>query len=159
MPLAAVLWNNGISFGGVMAFLFAHLIVLPVVNMDSIRKCGMLRLSGLWNVQWPSCWWSLHPITPHFLMVPDLGGGLNRSGGHVLGAAREAAVRLEQPEQHRESEPRGAALVAEQGTIGCAQRPTVVDRRAHGQSLTGAVGSDLNPTNASARSVQEGARP
>src|SRR5205823_7219525 len=28
VPLAAVLWNNGISFGGVVAFLFADLIVL-----------------------------------------------------------------------------------------------------------------------------------
>src|ERR1700704_6155429 len=29
VPLAAVLWNGGISFGGVLAFLFADLIVLP----------------------------------------------------------------------------------------------------------------------------------
>ncbi len=33
VPLAAVLWNGGISFGGVVAFLFADLIVLPVVNI------------------------------------------------------------------------------------------------------------------------------
>ncbi len=31
VPLAAVLWSGGISFGGVMAFLFADLIVLPIV--------------------------------------------------------------------------------------------------------------------------------
>jgi len=30
VPLAAVLWNGGISFGGVVAFLFADLIVLPI---------------------------------------------------------------------------------------------------------------------------------
>ncbi len=30
-PLAAVLWSGGISFGGVIAFLFADLIVLPIV--------------------------------------------------------------------------------------------------------------------------------
>src|SRR6266542_1487221 len=29
VPLAAVLWNGGISFGGVLAFIFADLIVLP----------------------------------------------------------------------------------------------------------------------------------
>jgi uncharacterized membrane protein YraQ (UPF0718 family) len=31
IPLAAVLWNGGLSFGGVVSFLFADLIVLPVL--------------------------------------------------------------------------------------------------------------------------------
>ncbi len=31
VPLAAVLWSGGISFAGVVAFLFADLIVLPIV--------------------------------------------------------------------------------------------------------------------------------
>src|SRR5262249_34411506 len=31
VPLAAVLWSGGISFSGVMAFIFADLIVLPIV--------------------------------------------------------------------------------------------------------------------------------
>jgi uncharacterized protein len=30
-PLAAVLWSGGISFAGVVAFIFADLIVLPIV--------------------------------------------------------------------------------------------------------------------------------
>lgn len=33
VPLAAVLWNKGISFGGVASFLFADLIVLPILNI------------------------------------------------------------------------------------------------------------------------------
>jgi uncharacterized membrane protein YraQ (UPF0718 family) len=33
VPLAAVLWNGGISFGGVVAFIFADLIVLPILNI------------------------------------------------------------------------------------------------------------------------------
>ncbi len=33
VPLAAVLWNGGISFGGVIAFIFADLIILPVLNI------------------------------------------------------------------------------------------------------------------------------
>jgi uncharacterized membrane protein YraQ (UPF0718 family) len=33
VPLAAVLWNGGISFGGVLAFIFADLIILPVLNI------------------------------------------------------------------------------------------------------------------------------
>ncbi|MCU1454205.1 MAG: hypothetical protein JWN46_2351 [Acidimicrobiales bacterium] len=31
VPLAAVLWNGGISFGGVVSFVFADLIVIPVL--------------------------------------------------------------------------------------------------------------------------------
>jgi uncharacterized membrane protein YraQ (UPF0718 family)/YHS domain-containing protein len=32
IPLAAVLWSGGISFGGVIAFIFADLIILPIVS-------------------------------------------------------------------------------------------------------------------------------
>ena len=31
VPLAAVLWNGGISFGGVIAFIFADLIIFPIL--------------------------------------------------------------------------------------------------------------------------------
>jgi uncharacterized membrane protein YraQ (UPF0718 family) len=43
VPLAAVLWNGGISFGGVVAFLFADLIVLPI--LDIYRKYYGLNVS------------------------------------------------------------------------------------------------------------------
>jgi uncharacterized membrane protein YraQ (UPF0718 family) len=33
VPLAAVLWNGGISFGGVLTFIFADLIILPVLHI------------------------------------------------------------------------------------------------------------------------------
>jgi uncharacterized membrane protein YraQ (UPF0718 family) len=33
VPLAAVLWNGGISFGGVVSFIFADLIILPIINI------------------------------------------------------------------------------------------------------------------------------
>ena len=33
VPLAAVLWNGGISFGGVISFIFADLIILPILNI------------------------------------------------------------------------------------------------------------------------------
>src|SRR5262249_24749406 len=45
MPLAAVLWNGGISFGGVIAFLFADLIVLPI--LDIYRRYYGLRIALL----------------------------------------------------------------------------------------------------------------
>src|SRR2546421_8103179 len=44
VPLAAVLWNGGISFGGVIAFIFADLIILPIV--DIYRKYYGWRMAG-----------------------------------------------------------------------------------------------------------------
>jgi uncharacterized membrane protein YraQ (UPF0718 family) len=44
VPLAAVLWNGGISFGGVVAFIFADLIVLPILNI--YRKYYGLKVAG-----------------------------------------------------------------------------------------------------------------
>jgi uncharacterized membrane protein YraQ (UPF0718 family) len=45
VPLAAVLWNGGISFGGVIAFLFADLIILPI--LDIYRRYYGLRVALL----------------------------------------------------------------------------------------------------------------
>ncbi len=44
VPLAAVLWNGGISFGGLLAFIFADLIVLPI--LDIYRKYYGWRMAG-----------------------------------------------------------------------------------------------------------------
>jgi uncharacterized membrane protein YraQ (UPF0718 family) len=44
IPLAAVLWNGGISFGGVIAFILADLIVLPI--LDIYRKYYGLKMAG-----------------------------------------------------------------------------------------------------------------
>ncbi len=44
VPLAAVLWKGGISFGGVVSFIFADLIILPI--LDIYRK-----YYG-WKVMW-----------------------------------------------------------------------------------------------------------
>ncbi|MCG6957598.1 MAG: permease [Gemmatimonadetes bacterium] len=43
VPLAAVLWNGGISFGGVTAFIFGDLIILPILNI--YRKYYGWRMS------------------------------------------------------------------------------------------------------------------
>ena len=45
VPLAAVLWNGGASFGGVIAFIFADLIVLPI--LDIYRRYYGLRAAAL----------------------------------------------------------------------------------------------------------------
>ncbi|MEW2501128.1 permease [Amycolatopsis sp. NPDC047767] len=43
VPLAAVLWNGGISFGGVLSFIFADLLILPILNI--YRKYYGLRMT------------------------------------------------------------------------------------------------------------------
>src|SRR6202048_578556 len=45
IPLAAVLWNGGISFGGVIAFIFADLIVIPI--LDIYRRYYGLKMAAL----------------------------------------------------------------------------------------------------------------
>ena len=45
VPLAAVLWNGGISFGGVIAFLFADLLILPILNI--YRKYYGLKVAAI----------------------------------------------------------------------------------------------------------------
>jgi uncharacterized membrane protein YraQ (UPF0718 family)/YHS domain-containing protein len=49
VPLAAVLWSGGISFAGVLAFLFADLIVLPIVLIyrKYYGRVFALRITGL----------------------------------------------------------------------------------------------------------------
>src|SRR5882762_8916450 len=50
VPLAAVLWSGGISFGGVISFIFADLIVLPILNI--YRKYYGARMT--WFLLWTS---------------------------------------------------------------------------------------------------------
>jgi uncharacterized protein len=49
VPLAAVLWNGGISFGGVISFIFADLIIVPIIVI--YRKYygwrAALRITGI----------------------------------------------------------------------------------------------------------------
>ncbi len=49
VPLAAVLWSGGISFAGVLAFLFADLIVLPILAIyrKYYGRAFALRIAGL----------------------------------------------------------------------------------------------------------------
>lgn len=44
VPLAAVLWNGGISFGGVISFIFADLIVVPILRI--YKKYYGLKMAG-----------------------------------------------------------------------------------------------------------------
>src|SRR5487761_516011 len=44
VPLAAVLWNGGMSFGGVISFIFADLIILPILNIYRKYYGGRMSL-------------------------------------------------------------------------------------------------------------------
>jgi uncharacterized membrane protein YraQ (UPF0718 family) len=44
VPLAAVLWNGGISFGGVISFVFADLLILPILNIYRKYYGGRMSL-------------------------------------------------------------------------------------------------------------------
>src|ERR1700682_4248399 len=44
VPLAVVLWNGGISFGGVVSFIFADLIILPIINIHRKYYGGRMSL-------------------------------------------------------------------------------------------------------------------
>lgn len=48
VPLAAVLWNSGISFGGVIAFIYADLIVIPIIDI--------YQRYYTWPVAWLLTW-------------------------------------------------------------------------------------------------------
>ena len=64
VPLAVVLWNGGISFGGVISFLFADLIILPILNI--YRKYYGGRTADL----------ELHDLSRYRLLGPYGGDGL-----------------------------------------------------------------------------------
>jgi uncharacterized membrane protein YraQ (UPF0718 family) len=44
VPLAAVLWSGGISFGGVISFIFADLIIIPIINIYRRYYGGRMSL-------------------------------------------------------------------------------------------------------------------
>jgi uncharacterized membrane protein YraQ (UPF0718 family) len=48
VPLAAVLWNGGASFGGVISFIFADLIILPI--LDIYRRYYGLKVAAILTV-------------------------------------------------------------------------------------------------------------
>src|SRR6266540_2841946 len=49
IPLAAVLWNGGISFGGVVSFIFADLIIIPILLIPTERNTTITGIGVHWN--------------------------------------------------------------------------------------------------------------
>jgi YHS domain-containing protein len=85
VPLAAVLWSGGISFAGVLAFLFADLIVLPILAI--YRKyygtAFALRITALMFVTMVAAALLVDGIFSGFSLVPN---GPRPSRGDIFGA-------------------------------------------------------------------------
>lgn len=73
VPLAAVLWNGGISFGGVISFIFADLIILPIINI--YRKYYgwrmALRLTGVMYIAMVLAGYLIEGIFQLLRLIPD----------------------------------------------------------------------------------------
>jgi YHS domain-containing protein len=87
VPLAAVLWSGGISFAGVLAFLFADLVVLPIVAI--YRKyygtAYALRIVGLMLVTMMVAALAVDGLFSLAGLIPD---GPRPSRHDVFGAIR-----------------------------------------------------------------------
>lgn len=73
IPLAAVLWKGGISFGGVASFIFADLIVLPI--LDIYRKYYgwkmMLYILGTFYVTMAFAGYVIEIIFTYLNLIPS----------------------------------------------------------------------------------------
>jgi uncharacterized membrane protein YraQ (UPF0718 family) len=72
VPLAAVLWNGGISFGGVIAFIFADLIILPILNIYRKYYGGRVSLLilAVFYVAMVLAAWFVELVFQAFNLVP-----------------------------------------------------------------------------------------
>jgi hypothetical protein len=80
VPLTVEMWNGGISFGGVIAFIFADLIIIPILNI--YRTCYGTRSAG-WGLSPPNA----RPRSPR-RASPGL---LDRPEHHLPAAGRHVA--------------------------------------------------------------------
>ncbi len=73
VPLAAVLWNGGISFGGVVSFIFADLIIVPIILI--YRKYygtgAALRITGIFYLAMVLAGYVVELLFGALGLVPD----------------------------------------------------------------------------------------
>ena len=73
VPLAAVLWNGGISFGGVISFIFADLIIVPIILI--YRKYygtgAALRITGIFYLAMAGAGYVVELVFAPLSLVPD----------------------------------------------------------------------------------------
>jgi uncharacterized membrane protein YraQ (UPF0718 family)/YHS domain-containing protein len=87
VPLAAVLWSGGINFAGVLAFLFADLIVLPILAIYAkyYGRRYALRITALMFVTMAL---AAVAVTGIFHLIGALPSGPRPSRADVFGAVR-----------------------------------------------------------------------
>jgi len=72
VPLAAVLWNGGISFGGVVSFIFADLIIIPIILIYR-RYYGTraaLRITGIFYLAMAAAGYVIEIVFTPLGLVP-----------------------------------------------------------------------------------------
>ncbi len=95
VPLAAVLWNGGISFGGVISFIFADLIILPIVRIYA--KYYGWKMAGFLFVSFYAAMavagyiiealFTLLHLTPHFRNAKVLDAAISWNYTSILNIA------------------------------------------------------------------------
>lgn len=73
VPLAAVLWNGGISFGGVVAFIFADLLIIPIILIYR-RYYGTkaaLRIAGIFYLAMAAAGYVVELLFARLGLVPE----------------------------------------------------------------------------------------
>ena len=106
VPLAAVLWNGGISFGGVLTFIFADLIILPILNI--YKKYYGRKMAGFLFVTFYATMAAAGLIV-EFLFQ---GLGLERDRSERKGDRGQHQLELHHDPQHRVPRARGSARLA-----------------------------------------------
>jgi uncharacterized protein len=86
VPLAAVLWNGGASFGGVIAFIFADLIIVPI--LDIYRRYYGLKMAALLFVVFYAA------VALAGYLIELLFGALHLIPGHRAATVTEQGISL-----------------------------------------------------------------
>jgi len=73
IPLAGVLWNGGISFGGVVSFLFADLLIIPIllIYRKYYGTAMMLRILGAFYAAMVVTGYVIEIVFGRLGLVPD----------------------------------------------------------------------------------------
>jgi len=72
VPLAAVLWNGGISFGGVISFIFADLIIVPIllIYRKYYGTAAALRITGIFYVAMAAAGYLIEVVFAALGLIP-----------------------------------------------------------------------------------------
>ena len=97
VPLAVVLWKGGISFGGVVAFIFADLIIAPILNI--YRKYYGGRMAAVparhaSTPRWPAAGYVVELVFGGLGLIPDRAAAHDPRPGRVLELHHLAQHRL-----------------------------------------------------------------